>query len=263
MAELRPNRVKRKLREGKPAIVVPVAASESIERLGTLGVVDGVWIEMEHGPVTWANLEDFSRACDLWGMTSMVRLHHEQAGLAGRALDLGMQGIVIPHVSTKEEAQFIVHHAKYAPLGGRGIASPRQGFGVRDYLRRANDETMITILLEEVKALQNLGDILKVDGIDCFYLARGDLSQTMGPQYLGQGDHPDVLAVTDRAIKQIVAAGKCTGTTADEGNVARFLKLGTQFFYLSPQPYINAGLQGFAKLVKADQPVTAWRDATA
>src|SRR5438552_3112796 len=52
MADLRQNRVKRKLREGKPAIVVPVSTSHAVERLGTLGVVDGIWVEMEHGPVT-------------------------------------------------------------------------------------------------------------------------------------------------------------------------------------------------------------------
>ena len=105
MAELRKNNAKHKLKNGEPVIAVSSTDTDMIDFLGSTGVVDIIWIEMEHGEATWSQLSDISRACDLWGMTSLVRVNNNDPWLVGRALDRGVQSVLVPHVNTKEEAE--------------------------------------------------------------------------------------------------------------------------------------------------------------
>ena len=219
MPELRPNRAKHLLQEGKPVIGVSESDPDTIDQLGSLGVVDLIWIEMEHGPVTWAQISDLSRACDLWGMTSMVRVTTNEPWLIGRTLNRGAQAIIIPHVNTKEAAEQVVRGARFTPLGMRGMGGSRQGLGVTNYTSKANDEIMVVAMIEDVVAVKNLAEILTVDNIDCFFVAPGDMGQSMGAQYLGQANHPDVQAVVQGAIKQIVASGRTAGGLVNDSNV--------------------------------------------
>ena len=76
MAEMRKNRAKHKLERGETVISVSCSDTDTVDVLGSTGVVDLIWIEMEHGSVTWSQLSDISRACDLWGMTSLVRVNN-------------------------------------------------------------------------------------------------------------------------------------------------------------------------------------------
>ena len=117
MAELRKNNAKHKLKNGEPVIAVSSTDTDMIDFLGSTGVVDIIWIEMEHGEATWSQLSDISRACDLWGMTSLVRVNNNDPWLVGRALDRGVQAVLVPHVNTKEEAERLVQGGKYTPEG--------------------------------------------------------------------------------------------------------------------------------------------------
>ena len=142
--------MKRKQAEGGVATVVGgVGGSNTgdmIENLGALGF-DGAWIETEHGPFDYKDLPDLTRACDLWGMTSVVRVALNLPGVIYRTMDVGAQGIVVPHVDTVEDARAVVDAGKFAPIGHRGNYTSRQGYGVDDYLTKANDETLLVVLI--------------------------------------------------------------------------------------------------------------------
>mgnify|MGYP001455133985 CR=1 FL=1 len=182
--EIRPNRVKQKLATGEIAYVVSgFTHPDDIDAFGPVGF-DGIWLEGEHGPVDAAELGNLTRACDIWGMTSVVRVNRNDQGLVYRTLDRGAQGIVVPHVNTAEEAKAVVDASKFAPIGSRGMNVGRQGYGVPDYAARTNDETLIVICIEDIVAVENLRDILSVDHVDVFFVAPGDLAQSMG--YLDQ-----------------------------------------------------------------------------
>ena len=155
----------------------------------------------------------------------------------------------MPHVNTKEEAERVVRGAKYALQGMRGMAGPRQGYGVTDYYSKANDEILVAVLIEDVVAIKNLAEILTVDNIDCFIVAPSDLGQAMGPHYLGQPGHPDVQAVVEKAMQETVAAGRATGTVANDTTVERYLDLGARFFLTNTQGYVANGLRGFQERV--------------
>ena len=129
---MRNNKVKEKLKNGERAYIASGNAHASdIDAFGNAAVeagIDGIWLEGEHGLVGPNNIGDLTRACDLWDLTSVVRINENSQGQIYRTLDLGAQGIVVPHVNTKEEAENVVAGGKFAPIGQRGMTTSRQGY---------------------------------------------------------------------------------------------------------------------------------------
>jgi 4-hydroxy-2-oxoheptanedioate aldolase len=237
--------VKQKLERGEAASVVTGEMTpDMVEVFGSLGF-DGVWIEGEHGPIDFGDIGEFTRAADLWGMTSVARVNLNLPGVIYRTLDQGAQAIVVPHINTADEARAVVDASKFAPIGARGSWMSRQGIGVDDYFTSANDETMAIILIEDIVAVDNLDEILKVDHIDVFFVARSDLAQSMG--FVGQPAHPEVDATVDRAIEQIVAAGRVAGTIVTDATVASYVEKGVRFLNVNYTPWLMSGAEGFLK----------------
>ena len=249
MARIRENATKRKLERG--GVVTVVSGHDSanmIDFLGQFGF-DAFWIEGEHGPNDFADIPDLTRACDLWGMTPLVRVNMNVPGVIYRTLDVGAQGVVVPHVNTAEEARAVVDAAKFAPIGSRGNYSGRQGHGVEDYLSTANDHTLVVALIEDIVAVNNLSEILTVDHIDVFFVAPGDLAQSMG--HLGQIAHPEVAAVVDRSIAQIVGAGRVAGALVNDATVEDYIGKGARFLLTGWAAWVNSGARNYLGKVAA------------
>jgi 4-hydroxy-2-oxoheptanedioate aldolase len=252
---MRENRAKHKLQQGQVVTVVSGHTNaDMIDFLGQFGL-DGVWLEGEHGPLSWEQIGDMSRACDLWGMSSVTRVNKNDPGIIMRTLDRGSHGLVVPHVNTREAAQQVVQAAKFAPIGGRGMFGGRQSYGVTNYFQRANEETLLVVLIEEIEAVENLAAILTVDHIDVFFVAPSDLAQTMG--HIGHHTHPEVQATIDRAIAQIKAAGKIPGTLVDDDNVERYVKAGARFLLTGWTGWVASGAREFQRQVASATSGTA------
>jgi len=246
---MRENRAKQKLRNGQIVTVTSGhQTSDIIDFLGPFGF-DAMWLETEHGPVSWEQIGDMSRACDLWGMSSIVRVTSNEPSLITRTLDRGATGIVVPHVSTQAAAEKAMQSAKYAPIGYRGMFGGRRSYGVADYFQKANDDTIVVVLIEEIEAVQNLAEILSVDHIDVFFVAPSDLAQTMG--HIGNPAHPAVQNVIDQAISQIVKVGRVAGTLVNDENVERYLDLGVRFVMNSWNGWVAKGAQTYLGKVSA------------
>ncbi|MCH8206168.1 MAG: hypothetical protein IH956_04105 [Chloroflexi bacterium] len=97
--------------------------------------------------------------------------------------------------------------------------------------------------MEEAQALQNLDEILQVDNIDVFFVAPGDLAQSMG--HAGGYGHPDVTATVEDSIRRIVASGRVAGTLVNASNVEHYGKLGARFFSVSWIPWLLEGAQRY------------------
>jgi 4-hydroxy-2-oxoheptanedioate aldolase len=245
-------RIKEKLRGGQPVVVAAGhQSSDIIDYLGQFGL-DGMWLECEHGPVSWEQIGDLSRACDLWGMAAIVRVAANEPWLITRTLDRGASGIVVPHVSTRAAAAQVVQSAKFGPIGRRGMFGSRRSYGVADYFQRANDETLVVVLIEEMEAVENLAEILTVDHIDVFFVAPSDLAQTMG--YTGQPNHPAVQGVVDQAIGQIVAAGRTAGALVTTDSMSHYYGLGARFFLVSWLSWLAEGARQCAARAAALGP---------
>jgi 4-hydroxy-2-oxoheptanedioate aldolase len=246
---IRPNRVKEKLAAGQVATILSGTNDpDLIDQLGTLDV-DGIWLEGEHGGVDYADLGNLTRACDLWGKTSIVRVMDNDYATIYRTLDRGAQGIVVPHVNTRAEAEAAVEAAKFAPLGKRGMFTSRQGFGVSDYFKSANAQSLLIVLIEDIAAVRNLDDVVKVDQIDVFFVAPNDLATSMG--HIGNLGHPDVQQTVDGAIRTIVQAGRVAGTLVNMANVERYTRLGVRAVMTGFFPWIQAGAKDLVERAAA------------
>jgi 4-hydroxy-2-oxoheptanedioate aldolase len=249
LAELRQNKIKHMLQRGEVASIISGHTTpDIIDFLGPLGF-DGVWIEGEHGPLDFADIPDMSRACDIWGMTSIVRVNLNIPGVIYRTLDVGAQGVVIPHVNTADEARAVVDASKFGPIGSRGSYTSRQGYGVDDYVNKANDETLVVILIEDIVAVNNLADIVKVDNIDVFFVAPGDLAQSMG--HVGNVGHPEVQSTVKRSIDQITSAGRVAGALSNDSNVEALIQNGARFLMTGWQAWAASGARAYLEKTAA------------
>lgn len=240
------NLAKKKLATGKPISVIAPGYSSAglVELLGRMGF-DGIFIDCEHGPAGWEEVENMVRAAELVDATPIVRVQSNDPSTITRALDRGAGGVQVPHINTRAQAEAAVRAAKFAPLGHRGYAGGRSALGVKgNFTNHANEETMVVAMLEEVEALKNLDDILKVEHIDAFFIAPGDLSQSMG--YPGQLDHPDVQAAVHDAVRRTRDAGRAPGVlTTNAASARRYLDLGALLIYVSLASLLQPGARDF------------------
>ena len=241
--ELRINRAKQKLANGEiVTVVMGITHPDDIDAVGPIGF-DGIWLEGEHGATEAADLGNLTRACDMWGMTSVARVNQNEQGLIYRTLDRGAQAIVVPHVNNASEARNVVEGGKFTPKGKRGMWTSRQGYDVDNYLHKANDETMLIVLIEDIIAWDNLDEIIAVDDIDVFFVAPSDFAASMG--HMGDLQHPDVVAKINDALTRIIAAGRNAGALATNENVAAYVDMGVRFFMTEAGPWISSGFNQF------------------
>ncbi|RKU25673.1 hypothetical protein C6497_15035 [Candidatus Poribacteria bacterium] len=246
--EIRENRVKQKLSNGELAYVISgLTNPDDIDNFGP-NEFDAVWLEGEHGNVNASNIGDLTRACDLWGMTSIVRVNRNDQGLIYRTLDCGAMGIAVPHVNTKAEAQNVVDGTKFAPIGHRGMFTSRQGYGVENYFEVANSQTMVVVLIEDIVAINNLDEILTVDHIDVFFVAPSDLATSMG--HIGNLGHHNVQDTIDSALARIQDAGRIAGTLALDHTVEKYVKAGVQFLLVGIGGWISAGASTYKQIAE-------------
>jgi len=241
--ELRVNRAKQKLANGEiVSIVSGITHPDDIDAVGPLGF-DGIWLEGEHGATDASDLGNLTRACDIWGMTSVARINLNEQGLIYRTLDRGAQAIVVPHVNNASEARNVVEGGKFTPNGKRGMFTSRQGLGVSNYFDNANDQSMLIVLIEDIIAWENLDEIIAVDDIDVFFVAPSDFASSMG--HMGDIQHPDVQEKINDSISRIIAGGRNAGALATNENVARYTEMGVRFFMTGAGPWIASGFNEF------------------
>jgi 4-hydroxy-2-oxoheptanedioate aldolase len=250
------NKTKDKLSEGKVVFgaIISRYAPDLVELFGAIGY-DFVMLDCEHGPMDLDQLEHMVRAAEVFGITPIARVpDHAEATLL-RFLDRGVQGVIVPHVNTRQEAEAVAKAARYYPEGHRGVGGGRAhdyGVGVsRDESTRwINAQTLVIPMVEETEAVHNLDDILTVPGVDVLHVASGDLGQSMG--------NPGAAAVRrlmGQVIPKIRAAGKLVGvggnSPSDAAGVAEFIKLGANFVTISAWGLLRLGAEDFRRRVDA------------
>jgi 4-hydroxy-2-oxoheptanedioate aldolase len=253
---MRTNTLKQKLRDGQPVFgaMITFPAPQIVEMLGYMGF-DWVLIDNEHGSITVDTSEDMIRAAELTGVAPIVRPVANRPEVIAPFLDRGAWGVQVPHVNTRQEAEAAVAACKYFPEGQRGSFSrgrPAEygmtGVATKDYFAKANAETLVCLMLEEVEAIDNIAEIVKVKGVDVLFIGSGDLSQSMG--YPGQQAHAEVLAVMERGVKRIRDAGIVAGVSCPDSLVPKFLGLGVQYFHGSVSNLLHSAGEAYLKAMR-------------
>ena len=198
------NRLKEKLKNGEVTFGVSIGtdSTDVVEIMSRLPF-DWLWFDAEHGALNAENLSPLLQVARGGQATSLVRVAWNDLVHIKKALDIGAEGLIIPWVNNREQAEYAVRAAKYPPVGIRGIG-PRftilADINVNDYIRDANDNGFIMVQIETIDAVNNLDDILTTPGVDAFLVGPSDLSASMG--YIGQPTHPEVEKIVAKVIKR-------------------------------------------------------------
>ena len=210
------NKILKKINSNEVAIGLNLALNSPhlIEFFGSLGF-DWVFIDCEHGSMTDSEAENMIRAADLYGMAPVVRVPGNEPHIILKMLDAGAKGIVVPHVDTVEDAIKARDAAKYPPLGKRGSnygtgRNNNYGSLIKDtseYYDFANKNTILFALIESKESVENIDDILDIEGIDATWLGPSDMALSMGlPDKDHVKEHLDLVVKKTIERKKIAAA---------------------------------------------------------
>lgn len=204
----------------------------------------------EHAPNDVPILMAQLQAVAPYGAAAVLRPPIGQTHLIKQFLDIGAQTVLVPIIETAEEAAAMVAAVHYPPRGVRGVATLTRAskFGhIPDYLATAGDEICLLLQVETRRGLDNLDEILKVDGVDGIFIGPSDTAAALG--HLGNPGHPEVQAVIEDAIKRIAAAGKAPGILmVNEQLAKRYLELGALFVAVGTDVGVLVqGTQGLAE----------------
>lgn len=193
---------------------------------------DWLLIDAEHSPNDLRTILEQLQAVAPYPVSPIVRPPWPDSVRIKQILDLGVQTILAPMVNTVEQAKQVIAATRYPPEGIRGVGSPlaraSQFNRTKDYLTTANQEICVLLQIETVTGVNNLDDILKVEGVDGIFIGPADLSASMG--YIENPGHPEVQQVIEDCITRIVAAGKAAGIlTGDKEMAKHYIKCGAVF----------------------------------
>jgi 2-keto-3-deoxy-L-rhamnonate aldolase RhmA len=253
------NPVKKALKEGKVVIGATVTAANPDIAATLAGVgFDFLWIEMEHGPITLETARSMILATRGLKAMPFTRVPVNEPWLAKRVLDIGSLGVIFPFTSTRELAEQAVKACKYPPLGirgaGPGMAASRWGMSGGDYVKFANENVMVIVIIEQKLAIDNIEEIAAVPGIDVLFIGANDLSYSLGVG--GNVNSP----LVEEAMTKVLAAAKKRNIPVGfpSGNpteINKRIAQGFRFFQASSDlAMMSAGARDVLSKVPREEP---------
>lgn len=228
--------IRQRLAAGETVVgTFQILDSPMVSEIVGIAGMDFTIIDQEHGPLTAESGVALCAAAQQAGAAPIVRVRNNTESEVQRALDIGAAGVEIPQIETREDAETAVEHARFDPLGSRGL-SPyvRAGgyTGTKNYTDEQNENVAVIVHIEGERGVENLDDILAVEGIDVLFLGPYDISQSIGiPGDVRDERVEDLMQdVCDRAGE----AGKVVGTFADDAAMAnQWIDAGAQYVAVS------------------------------
>ncbi len=237
-----PNKIRERISQGELAIgtYVNLADPAVVEMIGIAGY-DAAFIDMEHTAFDLQTVQEMIRACDLTGICSLVRVPDNNPKTILRVLEMGAQGIQVPHIAGKEDALEAVKAVRYAPWGDRGMGGPTRAtrYGtvpLKDHVKRSNSDIVLVVMVEDMKAIDQLKDIASIDGLDLIAIGPSDLSQALG---VSGKDDPKLKATIEKIASTLKKVGKAKMTfpmhaAAYPLDVAGLKRLGVAYSNCNP-----------------------------
>jgi len=158
-------------------------------------------IDMEHTSIDLSTAHNLIATIQANHMKALVRVSKNEEVIIKRILDMGADGIVVPMIKTKQDALKAIDYAKYPPIGKRGVGlfrAQKYGLGFEEYKKWVQDELVIIAQIEHYEAVENIEDIITVEGIDGVIIGPYDLSGSMG--YPGEYDKEEVKSAIEKVL---------------------------------------------------------------
>lgn len=207
------NRVKQLLQRGESAVghwltMPSPAVAELMSGVG----MDWLLVDTEHGAADWETVEDMIRAMKGTDVVPLVRVGGNDPALIKKALDRGAFGVIIPLVSTPEQAKAAVAACKYPPEGIRGVAGTRvnrYGADLAEYFAAWNRQALVIVQIETTEAVTNVDAIAAIPGVDVLFVGPNDLSAGLG--HFRQFERPEYTRAVDQILRAARAHGRAAG----------------------------------------------------
>ena len=226
------NAFKHALKAGRAQIGLwsSLSSNYSVEVIAGAGF-DWLLLDMEHSPNDLESLLAQLQAAAPYGTHPVVRVPWNDMVTIKRVLDIGAQSLLVPYVSSAQEAAAAVSYMRYPPKGVRGVAGTTRAtrFGrIKDYARRAHEEICLLVQVETQAGLDNIEAICGIEGIDGVFVGPADLHASLG--HTGEIANPKVKPIIDDAIGRIRKTGKAPGIlTPSEEDARHWLECGALF----------------------------------
>ena len=246
------NKTKELLRQGKLAL----GGWESLNNAGAAEVMaragfDWVAADVEHGT---HSEQDFAYLATA-GAVPIARVFDKNMRSIRRILDAGAQGVIVPMIRTAEDAREVVRAAKFPPLGARGAgAAPFCGYGItlNESFASGNEDTLVMVMVETKEAVENIDEIMSIEGIDGMFLGPFDLSCSYG--YHGDITNSVVADAMVKAREVCKKYGKAAGMHVipnDEAILSDAIEKGFTFLALSfDSNFIYLGARGMIETAR-------------
>jgi len=234
--KLRSSRILRQVRAGNFATVLKLNLIDPrIVELAGLAGADAVWLCNEHVPNDWLNLEHQIRAAKLHDMDTIVRVSKGSYSEYVKPFECDATGIMVPHITSADEARSIVDMIRTFPLGRKPLdAGNMDGLfcqvPLADYAAHCNTERFIILQIESPEALDVVEEIAAVPGFDALLFGAGDFSHRIGK--LGKATDPEVVAARARVAAAARKNGKWSAAASLFGQKEKLIEEGTQVFTL-------------------------------
>ncbi len=221
-----------KAKQRQIGVFLGLAEAYTAEIMATAGF-DWLLIDGEHGPNDLRSIREQLQVLAAYPQQKVVvRLPDHNPAVIKRVLDIGAQTLMIPMVETVAQAQQLVKAMRYPDNGIRGVgtamARAARWNAVEDYFQHADAQMCLIAQIETVTGIENLAEIVQVEGVDAVFIGPSDLAASMG--YLGQPGHPAVKKAVADAIATIAAHGKAAGVfSADPQTAVEYEQLGASF----------------------------------
>ncbi|MEM2074514.1 MAG: aldolase/citrate lyase family protein [Zestosphaera sp.] len=245
-----------KLSSGRPLLGawITISHPEIVDILSNMSF-DWFMFDMEHAPLTVRDVETLLMPLKGTDIIPFVRVAWNDPVLIKLALDLGVAGVLVPWVNSKEEAERAVRAVRYPPAGIRGVG-PRRcvSYGIQnvtEYFQRWNELATLIVQIETKIAYENLDEILSTEGVSGVFVGPSDLSASLG--YFGRVDSQEFTRVLEDIVERARRhAGKIVGIMATTPDFAkRVVDMGYNFISLSHDTrYLIRGAELYLKAVQ-------------
>jgi len=249
---MRKNKTKAKLKRGEIAVghfVLEFDTPGIGQMMANAGCEFAIF-DMEHSNFTIESIRRSIISAKAADLTALVRVPYSEYFLMSRALDAGAEGLMIPWVETRDQTLKIVESMKYPPVGKRGAAfgiahDDYKGGDVAEAVQQANEETLVIVQTETAKAVENVDQILSVEGVDVAWIGQCDMSISLGIP--GQYDHPKFLKAFDKVLNACEKYGVALGfLPLDVPDAMKMIDRGARCIAYSADVFL------FSQALKAD-----------
>lgn len=198
-------------------VAAPSAANaEAVAGLG----FDYVCVDMQHGLVEYSDAVHMFMAIAGQGSVPIARLVANDPALIGKVVDAGALGVVVPLVSTPEQAAAAVAATRYPPRGGRSFGPVRASVATGSKQIADLEQIFVAVMVETAEGLERVEEIAAVEGVDAIYCGPADLALALGIEPAYERPEPEHIAAVERIRRACIEHGIIAGVHCADGAMA-------------------------------------------